>query len=221
MILRRSIFSRCRLFFSPGPQMWQKGHSVPLLQPFVCKNAQGLHLPGCPSDPALVSAAAGATVASASGVASCCTIGARCAGDGTATASVGSDTAKPLPSEAAGPVLATRVSAKGSATMPRVSASDKLRVTRKSAERTTFIGSSLLPGEGGGVVPADAIQDVGADSACDAGRERALTMVGEMRSQGVADAVDASSKAAPMSDAHVAVTRPTFMEGHVLMGRSR
>mmetsp|Transcript_67385 Transcript_67385/g.194890 ORF Transcript_67385/g.194890 Transcript_67385/m.194890 type:complete len:460 (-) Transcript_67385:18-1397(-) len=45
-------FSRCRRFFSPRLQRWQKGHSTPFVQPFVWKKAQGLHLPTAwPQDP--------------------------------------------------------------------------------------------------------------------------------------------------------------------------
>lgn len=51
-------FSRCCLFFSPGPQRWQKEQDKPLVQPFVNRKAHGLQEPlAWPAEPLLGSSA--------------------------------------------------------------------------------------------------------------------------------------------------------------------
>ena len=49
-------FSRCRRFFSPGLQRWQKLHEMPSAHFPLCTKAQGLHCPRwCLLEPALTS----------------------------------------------------------------------------------------------------------------------------------------------------------------------
>ena len=50
------IFSRCRRFFSPGLQRWQKLHEMPSAHFPLCTKAQGLHCPRwCLLEPTLTS----------------------------------------------------------------------------------------------------------------------------------------------------------------------